>query len=82
MVPQLSLGLEEAQRAIAAVFDQAKKDGRAVAVAHDRARHRPSRMSRTLRTARNQFQQQPNQMATKRASIQSYFYGARSQRLR
>ena len=33
MVPQLSLGLEEAQRAIAAVFDQAKKDGRAVAVA-------------------------------------------------
>jgi len=32
MVPQLSLGLEEAQRAIAAVFDQAKKDGRAVAV--------------------------------------------------
>lgn len=33
MVPQLSLGLEEAQRAIAAVFEQAKKDGRAVAVA-------------------------------------------------
>ena len=33
MVPQLSLGLEEAQRAIAAVFDQAKKDGRPVAVA-------------------------------------------------
>ena len=33
MVPQLSLGLEEAQRAIAAVFDQAKIDGRAVAVA-------------------------------------------------
>ena len=33
MVPQLSLGLEEAQRAIAAVFEQAKKDGRPVAVA-------------------------------------------------
>jgi glc operon protein GlcG len=33
MVPQLSLGLEEAQRAIAAIFEQAKKDGRAVAVA-------------------------------------------------
>jgi glc operon protein GlcG len=33
MLPQLSLGLEEAQRAIAAVFEQAKKDGRAVAVA-------------------------------------------------
>lgn len=33
MVPQLSLGLEEAQRAIAAVFDQAKIDGRPVAVA-------------------------------------------------
>jgi glc operon protein GlcG len=33
MVPQLSLGLEEAQRAITAVFEQAKKDGRAVAVA-------------------------------------------------
>jgi glc operon protein GlcG len=33
MVPQLSLGLEEAQRAIAAVFDQARKDGRPVAVA-------------------------------------------------
>ena len=33
MIPQLSLGPEEAQRAIAAVFDQAKKDGRPVAVA-------------------------------------------------
>jgi glc operon protein GlcG len=33
MIPQLSLGLEEAQRAIAAVFDQANKDGRPVAVA-------------------------------------------------
>ena len=33
MLPQLSLGLEEAQRAIAAVFEQAKIDGRAVAVA-------------------------------------------------
>ena len=33
MLPQLSLGLEEAQRAIAAVFEQAKKDGRPVAVA-------------------------------------------------
>jgi glc operon protein GlcG len=33
MLSQLSLGLEEAQRAIAAVFEQAKKDGRAVAVA-------------------------------------------------
>ncbi len=33
MLQQLSLGLEEAQRAIAAVFEQAKKDGRAVAVA-------------------------------------------------
>ena len=33
MLPQLSLGLEEAQRAIAAVFEQAKKDERAVAVA-------------------------------------------------
>ncbi len=33
MVPQLSLGLEEAERAIAAVFEQATKDGRAVAVA-------------------------------------------------
>ncbi len=33
MLPQLSLGLEEAQRAIAAVFEQGKKDGRAVAVA-------------------------------------------------
>ncbi|MBF8254951.1 MAG: hypothetical protein HW373_1646, partial [Deltaproteobacteria bacterium] len=29
MLPQLSLGLDEAQRAIAAVFEQAKKDGRA-----------------------------------------------------
>jgi glc operon protein GlcG len=29
----MSLGLEEAQRAIAAVFEQAKKDGRALAVA-------------------------------------------------
>ena len=33
MLPQLSLGLDEAQRAIAAVFEQAKLDGRAVAVA-------------------------------------------------
>jgi glc operon protein GlcG len=33
MLQQLSLGLEEAQRAIAAVFEQARKDGRAVAVA-------------------------------------------------
>jgi len=33
MLSQLSLGLEEAQRAIAAVFEQAKIDGRAVAVA-------------------------------------------------
>jgi len=33
MLPQLSLGLEEAQRAITAVFEQAKIDGRAVAVA-------------------------------------------------
>jgi len=33
MLPQLSLGLEEAQKAIAAVFEQAKIDGRAVAVA-------------------------------------------------
>ncbi|HEX6801643.1 MAG TPA: heme-binding protein [Candidatus Binatia bacterium] len=33
MLPQLSLGLEEAERAIAAVFEQAKKDGRPVAVA-------------------------------------------------
>jgi len=33
MLPQLSLGLDEAQRAIAAVFEQAKIDGRAVAVA-------------------------------------------------
>ncbi|HWP57568.1 MAG TPA: heme-binding protein [Candidatus Acidoferrales bacterium] len=33
MVQHTSLGLEEAQRAIAAVFEQAKKDGRAVAVA-------------------------------------------------
>ena len=33
MLPQLSLGLEEAQRAIAAVFEQARIDGRAVAVA-------------------------------------------------
>jgi len=33
MIPQMSLGLEEAQRAIAAVFEQAKKDGRPVAVA-------------------------------------------------
>jgi glc operon protein GlcG len=33
MLQQLSLGLEEAQRAIAAVFAEAKKDGRAVAVA-------------------------------------------------
>ena len=33
MLPQLSLGLDEAQRAIAAIFAQAKIDGRAVAVA-------------------------------------------------
>jgi glc operon protein GlcG len=33
MLQQLSLGLEDAQRAIAAVFEQAQKDGRAVAVA-------------------------------------------------
>jgi glc operon protein GlcG len=33
MLSQLSLGLEEAERAIAAVFEQAKKDGRGVAVA-------------------------------------------------
>jgi glc operon protein GlcG len=33
MLQELSLGLEEAQRAIAAVFEQAKKEGRAVAVA-------------------------------------------------
>jgi len=33
MLQELSLGLEEAERAIAAVFAQAKKDGRAVAVA-------------------------------------------------
>jgi len=33
MLSQLSLGLEEAQRAIAAVFEQARIDGRAVAVA-------------------------------------------------
>jgi glc operon protein GlcG len=33
MLPQLSLGLDEAQRAIAAVFEQARIDGRAVAVA-------------------------------------------------
>ena len=33
MLPQLSLGLEEAQRAIAAVFEQARSEGRAVAVA-------------------------------------------------
>jgi glc operon protein GlcG len=33
MLSQLSLGLDEAQRAIAAVFEQAKIDGRAVAVA-------------------------------------------------
>ena len=33
MLQQLSLGLDEAQRAIAAVFAQAKIDGRAVAVA-------------------------------------------------
>jgi glc operon protein GlcG len=33
MLQNASLGLEEAQRAIAAVFEQAKKDGRAVAVA-------------------------------------------------
>ena len=33
MLSQLSLGLDEAQRAIAAVFEQAKLDGRAVAVA-------------------------------------------------
>jgi glc operon protein GlcG len=33
MLPQLSLGLEEAQKVIAAVFEQAKIDGRAVAVA-------------------------------------------------
>ena len=33
MLPQLSIGLEEAQRAITAVFEQAKKDERAVAVA-------------------------------------------------
>lgn len=33
MLSQLSLGLEEAERAIAAVFEQAKKEGRAVAVA-------------------------------------------------
>jgi glc operon protein GlcG len=33
MIPLVSLGLEEAQRAIAAVFEQAKKDGRAAAVA-------------------------------------------------
>ena len=33
MLPQLSLGLYEAQRAIAAVFEQARIDGRAVAVA-------------------------------------------------
>ena len=33
MLPQLSLGLEEAQRAITAVFEQAKIDGRAIAVA-------------------------------------------------
>jgi len=33
MLQELSLGLEEAERAIAAVFEQAKKEGRAVAVA-------------------------------------------------
>ena len=33
MLPQLSLGLDEAQRAIAAIFAQAKIDGRAVAAA-------------------------------------------------
>ncbi|MGH7847674.1 MAG: GlcG/HbpS family heme-binding protein [Candidatus Binatia bacterium] len=33
MLQNASLGLEEAQRAIAAIFEQAKKDGRAVAVA-------------------------------------------------
>src|SRR5688572_28034849 len=33
MLPQLSLGLDEAQRAIAAVFEQAKLDGPAVTVA-------------------------------------------------
>lgn len=33
MLQRASLGLEEAQRAIAAVFEQATKDGRAVAVA-------------------------------------------------
>jgi glc operon protein GlcG len=33
MLSQFSLGLDEAQRAIAAVFEQAKIDGRAVAVA-------------------------------------------------
>lgn len=33
MIQRMSLGLEEARRAIAAVFEQAQKDGRAVAVA-------------------------------------------------
>ena len=33
MLSQVSLGLEEAQKAIAAVFEQAAKDGRPVAVA-------------------------------------------------
>jgi uncharacterized protein GlcG (DUF336 family) len=33
MLPQFSIGLEETQRAIAATFEQAKQNARAVAVA-------------------------------------------------